>query len=173
MLVSCIGQKDLFCAEVVLDLAAVPHEFDERAVLLKRGFQVIEYGDPRQIGLPFPQAEEVIARALWEVGRDIIHERAIQRGDGAMVEPFGESFQDRQIASPFEVQDPAVLLRLVILVPADCGEGFEDLSAAVVHGVGLANEGNDYSATSGFRENDLGVAGRNNLRSLVGGDLGQ
>ena len=64
---------------------------------------------------------------------------------------------------PSDIEHPAGLLRLIVLVERDVPQRLQHLTAAIVDAVRLADKGHDHVAARGLVEQHLGVTGGDDL----------
>ena len=80
-----------------------------------------------------------------------------------MLEAAGEREQNRQIGRALQVEHPAGLLRLHVVLEADVLERLRDLAATVVEPMRLPYKSDQHVASGGFIEHHLGMAGCDDL----------
>ena len=105
---------------------------------------------------------EVLARLAWLVGH-VVHVGRLKEFHGRMIEAAGEGEQDRQIGRTLQVEHPADLLRLHVVLESDVLERFRNLAATIIEPMRLADEGNQHVASGRFIEHHLGMTGRDDL----------
>ena len=86
-----------------------------------------------------------------------------------MTGPSSESLQHRQVGRSFEIEHPARLLRLVVLLESDLAECLRYLAPPVLVGkaVGPADERDHQVPVRRLVEEHLGVAGRDDLSTAL------
>ena len=90
-----------------------------------------------------------------------------------MVQPPGERLQDAEVGRAFDVEHPAGLFRLIVLIERDVPERLQNLAPAVVDAVRHADEGHHHVAAGGLVEQHLGVAGGDDLTAAFARHLGE
>lgn len=89
-----------------------------------------------------------------------------------MVQAEGKTAQNGQIGRSFEVENPPFLLGEVVVGHSDALEGLFDLVPGTsVHAMGLADKGHHDIAIGSFLQDDLGMAGGDDLRVAGSGDF--
>src|SRR6266446_4342249 len=102
---------------------------------------------------------KMIAGFLWEVGLDILHKRLLQTHLRFVTERLRKRLQNGQIGGALQVQDPARLLCLVVLVESDVPERLEHLRTPVIDSVRGADECDDYVPIGSLGKHNLRMAG--------------
>lgn len=97
LVVSRVGEKDGFLAEVVLDFALLPHGFGEGSAGGQGLVNLVEQGKPNEVGFGILKAEEVFTGAGWQVGGEVVHEGPLQVGGGRVFERIGERLEDGKV----------------------------------------------------------------------------
>lgn len=84
-----------------------------------------------------------------------------------MAERSCKCLKNREVCGVLDVQNPAGLFRLIILIEPNVPQCLDDLGIAIVNAVRLADERDDRVASSSFVEHDFRMAGGNDLRALL------
>jgi hypothetical protein len=132
----------------------------------------IEHGYSNQIGFSFSQSKEMVPGFSWLIGY-VVDKRLFQNLFGRMVKQLCERLKDRQVRGTLQIEDPARLLRLIILVKANRTERLEHLVATIVNAMRLADERDYNIPISGFIQEHFRVTRRYHLATLFFRSLGQ
>ena len=161
-------------AQVVLDLPAPPHlAIDRRELRRLDPINSVEESNSTQFGERFLQTVKVALHGRRLIPDDV-HERPLQRLDPRFVaQPPGKGLQDAEIGRSFDIEHPAGLLRLIVLVERDVPERLQHLTAAVVDAVRMADKGHDHVAARGLVEQHLGVTGGDDLTAALARHFGE
>ena len=117
-------------AKIVLDLTTLPRQAFEATTGL-RFCEVVEHCDSPQLRQRFAKAV-VVAFCLTQLVPDVVHEGPLKSAHRSLMpESARECPQDGKVRRAFEVEHPAGLLRLDVLVKADVLESFQHLAATV------------------------------------------
>ena len=73
----------------------------------------------------------------------------------------------------FQIERPALLFRLIILIESYIRQRLQDLTASIVDHMRVADKCHHLAASGGFIQHHFGMAGCDNLRALAGGNNGQ
>lgn len=164
MAAECLGpiEQGLPLADIVLDLPALPHDLLQVRLLLQPVGQAIKQGQADKVFLGFPQTVEMVVNPVRKI-LHIVDQGTLQRRGAGMIQFSGECAEEGQVGRALQIERPARLLGLVVLLETAVLEGLEELAAPVVNPVGPAQERDDHVPAGRLVQNDLRMAGNEDL----------
>src|SRR5665648_54790 len=167
-----VGEEGFFLTQVVLEFTPPPSCLREIGVGRQRLLQPVVDGQAYQVSLRFPQPVEVLL-CLSRLVRYVMDEWALKCGLGGVIQAPGQGSEYGEIGRPFQIEYPAHLLRLIVVLEADLLQRLQHLGATVIDAVRFADEGDDHVSIGGLVENDLRMTGCEYLAAGLRRRLGQ